>query len=510
LTRSPADGIDSSAWHRPVALIVIALFIRVLACSHLECISRDGVQFVSFARQLAQDPLAAMRGTFKQPGMSILLLGTSRMMGRHGDVLEPAAWIKSGQMIAVAGGVLSCLFVYILAGMLFNREIAFLAGLLACFWPQGVELSAQVLSDMPHLALYLAALLLGLRAASSGRYLDAALCGGLAGLAYWVRQEALGVPIAVVIGILAATEVMKLKRRLTLALVLLASFIAIIAPQALAVGHVMPNKDLWQLFLGKPAETALPNTSQLLAEAIPGWKTPGRMIEQWGFSGRYVLSTLVLVGLFLRSAPIAIRSKALVVGAAIALQLVAVQLRVKSYGEISSRYVVIPAALTIPWAAAGMYALLTMIYQRSPKNAQWAVGLFLVIIFAPLGYCSERAINREGRAYREAGVWLGMHAGATDSIVAHERLEQLMFYAGRILPDGRWVRIAADASADTVASEINRTRPRWFADVRNSRNWSPEADSHYFEELQKGFATKMKEVFRKAAHDKEATVWEIP
>lgn len=448
-----------------------------------------------------------MKGTAKQPGMSFLLLGTSHLLGRQGDTLEPADWIISGQIISILGGVLSCLLVYYITRRLFGHDTALLAGLLACFWPQGAELSGDVLSDMPHLALYLLALLLGMKARASGRMAFAVGCGVVAGCAYWLRQEALGIPLAVSLGLLIASDLPVRKRAILAAFTLLA-FVAIVAPQAIIVGNVMPNKDVWQLLRGSPAQASA-RPALFLAEIIPWWKAPGKMVEQWAFSGRYIFSALVLLALVLRSAARADRRERAIVILAILFQLLAVQLRVKSFGEISSRYLLIPVALTLPWAAAGLHAIFMLIQQSRTRRPQLTLSGILFLILIPLGYMCIRPINREGRAFRDAGSWLRTHAGAQDKIAAHDRLEQLMFYAGRILPDECWVRFSWQAPAEQVVTVLTRTSPAWLVDVSNTRKLSSDDDKKFLTDVKKLTGLRLKEMFRTSYYNREAIVWNV-
>ena len=57
----------SNRWVGPTGVILLALGVRSLLCAQPACIGRDGVHFVSFAKQLADDPITWMRITTKQP-----------------------------------------------------------------------------------------------------------------------------------------------------------------------------------------------------------------------------------------------------------------------------------------------------------------------------------------------------------------------------------------------------------------------------------------------------------
>lgn len=503
-------NLTGSTWRHVAAIVLLAALVRVHAASRLECVSRDGVHFVEFAKQLAADPVAAMKGTSKQPGYSYLLLGAMRLLGGDSTSNVSTLWIRAGQLVSVLGGVASCVFVYFLTRRLFDPLLAGIAGLFAALWPQGAELSGDVLSDMPHLALYLAALLAGLRAIEQSdcarRLIGwAAACGVLAGCAYWLRQEALGIAIAVCACLLHIAPRGKRWRAIAAMVAVIGAFSVVASPPSLITGNVMPNKNLHDLLFGSPILSASPG-SLMLAEWLPWYKAPGRMANAWGASGKYILSTLVVIGLFLRSAPRARSTGASLVGIAIALQLAAVMLRVKTYGELSARYLVIPAALTIPWAAAGFMTLASLVAARRPeRRAPLVAATGLVLVLAPLAWFCSRPINGDKACLRLAGQWISENAGGDAVIMAHNRLEQLMFYAGRFEADPRWVvsnsagapdaPIKPAALVEGLRTDLTGRRPPWYIDATRTRRWSDADDAAFFLEL-RGGAMPLREMQR--------------
>jgi len=518
--------LTASTWRHVAAIVLLAALVRVHAASRLECVSRDGVHFVEFAKQLAADPVAAMKGTSKQPGYSYLLLGAMRLLGGDSTSNDPTLWLRAGQMVSVIGGVAACVLIYFLTRRLFEPMLAGIAGLFSALWPQGAELSGDVLSDMPHLALYLAALLAGLRALEHTDCMRrmtgwAAACGALAGAAYWLRQEALGAAIAVGAVLVLGSTRGRRGRAVFAALTVVTAFGIVASPPSLITGNIMPNKNLGDLLFGESAVSASPNGSLgafILAEWLPWYKAPARMADAWGASGQYILSTLVVIGLFLRSAPRARTTGAALVGMAIGLQLAAVLLRVKAYGEISSRYMVIPAALTIPWAAAGFATLVSLIAaRRPPRRASTIVTIAIVIALAPLAWFCSRPINADKACLREAGQWLAQNAGSDDVIMAHDRLEQLMFYAGSFEGSPRWLAVGASGSPDApltppaLLKELRATlaarRPRWVIDATHTRRWSDADDAAFFLELRVG-AMPLREVKRFSTDKHDVFVFE--
>lgn len=477
------EASTTSVRHGWLYVIGAALVVRGLLCATPVCISRDGVHFVSFAKQLADDPVRWMKITTKQPGFSYLLAGTHRLLGGVFGGDTPDSWQRCGQLLALLGGVASCAGIYFLTLRLFDRPTALVAGLLASFWPRGGHLSADVLSDMPHLALYLPALLLAVGAArgpSRGRF---ALCGLIAGAAYLVRQEAIGLVPAVAIWLVWGARGRSRTQKWAPLFLFLLCFTAVVAPYCWTTGRLLGNKGpqdlIEKLFSAGPAGSGV-----LLASAVPVWLIPGRMIEEWCRSGRYVFSTLFLLALVLKTVPRAEpRARQLVLAAAV-MQLVLVPLRVGVFGQISSRYMIIPAALCLPWAAAAFVSILRSIAGRitdptPPRRAAvWLSGW--IIALTPLVYYVSIPVNAGMQRLREAGAWLGEQAGPDELILAHERLEQLIFYTDRTWPrEQKWRRSKETDSIGELRKIIRRHRPAWFVDVEASRRASIDEAGHF-------------------------------
>jgi len=530
-------------------ILLAALSVHVYGAANLACLSRDGVQFVTYAKRLAVEPLAVMRDTTKQPGYPALMLAVNRITINSFYQDHPIIWQACGQFVALCGGAAACLLIYFLGRRLFgDTRIALIAGLMACAWPQGAMLSADVLSDMPHLAMYLAAMVIGLSAMDRRSMPRFAACGAAAGLAYLVRQEALGLVAAMAICALWPSAGARWARRVAGVACMIGAFAIIAAPHSIATGRVMPNKSLDELMFGReaavvrsstgePSEPGRPEIasasaarganlrqSSVFAHQVAWYVAPARMVEEWCKSGRYVLSTLVLIALFLKSAPRAESRGARLVAVAIALQLIAVQLRVRSYGEISSRYLLIPAALTIPWAAAGMSALVTVIAAALARGAgetgadaammvrRRTASLWLsasLVVFVPLIYYATMQVNADKASYKLAGWWLRSNTKRADRVHAHDRLEQVMFYAGRTWPETTWI-YGDDGRTDPTIARLNgiirETSPDYVVDARRSRDGDAAAQESYFERLTNGDSDSLEVIWKSGAADHEVIV----
>ncbi len=470
-TRHVAASPDSAPVRPPdirvriVAIVVLAIGVRAHLCAQTTCISRDGVVFVELAQQLADDPLKSLRQVTKQPGLSILLLGGGMLTGAD----SPEQWQFLGQLISLLGGTAACIGVYFLTRRLFDERAAIVAGIFAVFWPHATLLSADVLSDMPHLALYLTAFLLASKALAKRSRWTLILCGVVAGLAYLLRQEALGIVAAASVCLAWFGPADSRMKNLTAAALLLTAFAVTIAPYSIATGRLLGNKGPEDLLAPLLATqfAATPDAISL-AHVVSPWQAPGQMVELWAKSGRYVFAPLCLVALFWKTLPRARRKEARLVAAAIGMQLLLIQLRIIVYdGEISSRYLIIPAALSIPWAAAAFVSIVTHVAARiydpkpSRRAAVWC-SAFLIAL-TPLVYYITRGEHRQDNSLRAAGLWLRSELESDDTVLSSSRLRPVKFYAELTYPNaGRWHTCDAEASADDLVKAIRYRNSEWL------------------------------------------------
>lgn len=454
-----------------VLILLIALSVRVYRAGTLGSISRDGVFLVTFAKQLADDPAFYIKAQTKQPGYSAMLLGTHRMIGSHVADKPPLQWERCGQVISILGGVAGVGLLYLFARVLFSHDTAIVAALVAAFWSNHVLVSSDVLTDAPHLALYLLSLWVGYRALDRASHFPMlAMCGALAGVAYWIRQEALGVPLAVGI-MLAASREAPIRRRIVGCACLFGAFVLVVSPLMAITGTVMHNKSIWDMLTGKAQEVVAAPSTLSIAAVVSPWTAPWRTFVAWCESGRYVISFWTIVALAWPAVRPAQARLARLVAVAILLQLLATQLRGARHGEISQRYLMIPVALSIPWAAEALrQAAIALRHVRRGKlpqlirfapvfagparRAPW-IGLSLVaLLISPMIWFCIRPTPGGADTPRRAGRWLAEHAKPGDRILTPREMSPVPFYAD--LPH-EW-------PFDAIGQPIPAQPSQWFVD----------------------------------------------
>jgi len=450
---------------------VAAALLGGLAGSRLVCVSRDGAHYIRFAQQLSEDPGYYLRAHRSQPGYSAAILVTHGAVGRLLAEDSPDQWIRCGQIVSIASLAACVPLIALLTARLFGASAAIIAAMLAVTWPQALQLAGDVLSDLPHLALYLAAMLLGGSAIQRGSLMRLAWAGVTAAAAYLVRQEALALPIALG-GLWVLTSVRTSRgagRAILGAVILVAAFLAPLLPYAMVTGRVLHKKTVWELFFGAGTPTALiapaamSEPSPVRADLTSRVQLGGSMLEGWAKSGRYLFSTLATIALVASRGrgPAGIWPRLILL--LLLLHCAAVGLRGLSFGAVSTRYMLIPAALTLPWAAAGAcavsVALRNMIFRQSSTTV--AAVLCVVAMSPMLLWYGLRPINANDAFLHEAGAWLHRTATPTDVLLAENRLCQAACYSGLAWnewPDRDW-------SAGTIRRRAAETDARWFVEL---------------------------------------------
>ncbi|MEE8169781.1 MAG: glycosyltransferase family 39 protein, partial [Phycisphaerae bacterium] len=413
--------------------------------------------------------------------------------------------------------------IYWLTRSIFDARRAAAAAVMAALWPQGVQLGADVLSDMPHLAFYLAAVLAAGHALTRRRWWPAALVGVISAAAYLIRQEAFGLPLAAVVCIwwTWSCKPRGLLHCLLATVIVATCFLAPLLPYASVTGRLFHKKGLDELlFRTEPAsnqsqspppaaDVARPPSKGGMAAALGGHVlargagganvrgscsavdpsarddrsltvaaliarraatphdalyTPAAMFVAWAKSGRFVFSSLVLAALLLPQAPPAARGWRRLIIVLIALQCIAVWLRAASFGAVSARYMLIPTALTIPWAASGWCTLLDRLARWRHDRSRMPEMIAALIFVPMLGYYALRPINAHQAYLREAGAWIRAHAAPADEILSDRRLCQVNLYAG--LPWNQWPDVAWPL--ERILERDSRAAATWYVHLEGA------------------------------------------
>jgi hypothetical protein len=417
------QGVARTPYRSLAAVLVLAAGIRLYLIFTATLVSRDTVIFVRFSQHLAKAPLAAIRSNDQHPLHPTLVLIAHQVRRFLGAEDGPASWTLSAQTVACLGGLACILAMFFLARRLFNDRIAMIAAMFMALLPEACQYSADGLSDMPHLALYLfalAAAVRGFNQPSAGRLVLASL---LSGLAYLARPEGLGVAAITTLALVRFPAVWSPKKRLSIAAGVVGAFLLSAGPYSAVTGKAIPKKSILKLLhveesalaplesptlcgagispaprspsrasrSPSPCNASVPPAglwlSDILAvqEPMPLVRVLPKLLEKWERSLRVTYLLLFIAAFLLPLERKPTSASGALLTAAAALQLLAVLSVATSFGYFSLRHMMIFAALCLPHAAAAADCLIGLLrrnvaFLSAPGRA---AAVLMTVVVAP-------------------------------------------------------------------------------------------------------------------------------
>jgi len=180
------------AWRNPTLLLVLMAFaslaVRLAAFAHwgIGAIDSEGTEYARIAQNLrAGVGYVGMTS----PGLQLSFPPLFPLLIAAASLVTPNyEW--AGRIVCLVLGSLLPLPVFGIAARLFDRRIGYVAAVLAMGYPVLVKLSFSVLAEAPYITLLLTAVYVVLCALDRPTIVRFCLVGGLFGLAYLTRQEA--------------------------------------------------------------------------------------------------------------------------------------------------------------------------------------------------------------------------------------------------------------------------------------------------------------------------------
>ncbi len=482
-----------------LAIVLIALPIRLYLAVTAAMISRDGVEFIWYAQGLAREPVAEMKRQAQHPLYPAMVLAAHRVMeavcggsrpfpptpatgGRRywGMLSDPVlSWQAAAMAVTLIGGLAVVVAVHAVARALFDARVALIAALMAAAAAELCQLSADALTDMPHLAVYLFALAAGIRGITGRSWRWLFLCGALSGFAHLLRPEGAEAAVAIVT-IALVHRSFRLRQRVTgvLAVVMGAALVA--SPYMLVTGKLVQKKSIGQFlpwmgaedryqgltplanhFCPSRATAAIGDTAGNDAAAILNvTKALGTIGEKYGRSLRVTFLIPAIAWWLLRrrspsEAPAVSGIGGRVVAVAAGLHLVillALIFRFDYWDMMSIRHVMILTGLTLPFAAAGVAAILDMVPQ--PRRRTAAILLTIGLVGPTLPWMLERR-NADNLYLRRTGEWLRANSQGKPRVLTTRHA--VSFYA-----DGIDVRSPLEADVEAILAEARRLKPNYL------------------------------------------------
>jgi len=178
-----------------LASVLLAVLYQAILVASSPAIAKDGIAFVTLAKDLAQSPVAAMRQADQHPGYPAMILAGRWLvlpLIRSESILP---WVWGARLVSGVFGVLVIVTVWLVASRVFDYRAAAVAATLVAALPLFRENAADVLSDTPHLFFYALAVFLVIEGMMRREWLWFLGAGASSGAAYWIRPEGLSVVI---------------------------------------------------------------------------------------------------------------------------------------------------------------------------------------------------------------------------------------------------------------------------------------------------------------------------
>lgn len=437
-----------------IALVALAAILHGVGISRSILPAQDGLKFLRVARTFqAGDWLDATRNSDQHPLYPALVASTEPLIRVfHGR--NPDTWRIAAQVVAACASVLLLIPLHGLARVLFDERVADLAALGYVLLPLPMTIGHDTLGDSLALCAFLLSLRLGHGALTTPRWDLALGCGLAGGLGFLARPEVLIAPLAVGltgIGLLLkraeGVRSMRLAPRLAgLSIV----FLAVVGSYALVKGEVSEKLALRLAASMGPAARTIRHEPQWLPPGLddPRWdfspkeeqarpvrRTLREVVEelalQWATNLGAILAFFAIWGVvrdgFVRKmlADGGEKPDAENVGRwLVALVLIPFTLVLARHeqrmGYLSDRHTLTLVALTLPWAAAGVFVCALRLADKlalRPRTARLA-GLTLLALAVGTGVwlqCKPAHPSRWG--HREAGNWLSRNARPGESVL---------------------------------------------------------------------------------------------
>jgi hypothetical protein len=480
-------------------ICAIALLLYAYHVWAAVVVSPDSALLITYARDLAAHPVSALRTYDQHPLYPALILLFHGPIGWiAGDV--PTGWILAGQVVGIAGSLGAILALYWLASRIYGRRRGLIAAAMLAVLPDACRFGADVLTDMPHLALYLtglAALLTGMQT-RLGRYLLVAAASSA--LAFLTRPEGGAVLLAGFLVLLLERE-WPLRRRIGWAAAMAAVFFCLVGPYQLATGKLVPKKSPLELLkfgfatrieplagrldLPRPSDPS-EDLARARASVAASPPPPVDVLRQWVRAGRVVYILLAIVGVIVaRPRGIAAR----VLGIALGIHLLLLHALEYRYGYLDRRHALILVALSLPVAAEGACWLSRRIAERTRAvrgvtRSRVVVGIVALCALVTSPWLFD-PINAQYEHVRASADWLAAHTTPGTPVIGDSRLRRVALYADRAFVEWRWwggqVRYLAQCLREHPAGCF----------IVDTRHMTLKVNADFFEDLASHFGERL-------------------
>ena len=450
-TTGRQSGIRQDIVHLLV-LLVIAFCIGIYLISTTALISKDGITFIEYAKQLEVAPCETMKNGYQHPGYPFLILTMHRIVQVFTNVPSLWSWIYSAQIAALMFRLFTVVVLYFVGKKIVGPVFSFWAVLILVLLPAPAKLGSDAVSTWPYLFFLLLGFLLLIYGATVKKWWLFGFSGLVSGMGYLIRPECAQLIVfgSLWLGLQLFWSKRTISRRKAVFAfaLLLTGFLIAAGPYMKLTGWIFPKKQIGFFALSSQSCGAYEQRTQVCSDAvyIAGFVPSdiagafGKLIERVGETLMWFFLPALLIGIYKYfRKPDWQKPQMFFMAVLIALNVTLVILLYCRYGYMSRRHTLPLVAFTIFLIPAGLQVLAIWlegvfsprIKRSSSIRADKQVWFFVLCI---IGICVcipklLRPLRSEKQSYRDATRWLAQNTNESDIIATPD--SRISFYAGR-------------------------------------------------------------------------------
>ena len=434
-----------------LGILAVCLAIRGRLIATSDLIARDGTEYVKYSQELSADPVEAAKRNRFHPGYPLAVLYAHRFLTYLGAPHDITTWDLAGRLVSLAASLVATLGLLLFATRVLNWPAACIATLLFSVTRKWVSLGADVLTEAMAVAFLIWAMAFALMAAaqlrrSRARALVPAACVGLcAAASYLVRPEGLIVLPAVVSLWVTNMVAKRAPWRLSLAVILisLGTAATCAAPYVMMIGGLSKNLNILRLLppaTPLSAHGAATGTAWALAGTAAGFDSGlHKVFDQFVVAQHPILTVLAVVCLATWVGTKALKGRlpetvrifpskdgAILMLAMVALTVPMLMRHWAETRELSHRYLIPLAMVTVPLAGAGVLILRQrwlILSARLRWRREWASAAFCLGgagLVVAMSVHALRPLHVGKDNHRQAARFLQGLVGPSDRVVTNE------------------------------------------------------------------------------------------
>jgi len=429
-------------------LSAIALGIGIYLIATTVLIAKDGVFYIECARQIADNPVEAVRNMPVCPGYPFLIHLMHKVTGLFNDTESIQGWIISAQLVSLISKVIASIALYFVGSYFVGPRLSFWGVLILTILPDSAKFGNDALTEWPHLMFLTTGFLLLLLGAQYRKNWMFGWAGIIAGLGYLVRSEGCQLILYgsawLLFNLIRPQGKMKRTKAAGALVLLLAGFAVIAIPYMCSKGYVFPKQGMWKL----PALLSMNNsnicsalsTNMCMASlSIKGIIGNETLITNMCETLVYYFIPALLIGSYYYFRKQSKTLEQTFFAAAFIVVNVGILLWQSSCQDfLSRRHTLAIVAFTIFYIPLGLHIVAHWLSEKVSKNnastqkdrQRW----FFILMAVGFGICAAKfsrttPLRWEKQGYKEVAEWLNKNTATTDIIAIPDK--RIAFYAER-------------------------------------------------------------------------------